>query len=70
MSHRHKWAFSEATVLLIRQSEAVKGHVEKLTQKHGKGKALGILSHKLGRCVYYMLRRDRYFDEALFLQPS
>lgn len=65
-----KWAFSEATVLLIRQSEAVKGYVERLTQKHGKGKALGILSHKLGRCLFYMLRRDRYFDEALFLQTS
>ena len=65
-----KWAFSEASVLLIRQSEAVKRYVERLTQKHGKGKALGILSHKLGRCVYYMLRQNKYFDEALFLKTS
>ena len=33
-----KWAFSEATVLLIRQLPEAKQHVEKLAKKHGKGK--------------------------------
>jgi transposase len=65
-----KWAFSEAALLLLRESKAVKAHVERLTKRHGKGKALGILSHKLGRCVYYMLRGGHYFDEALFLAGS
>ena len=39
-------------------------------QRHGKGKALGILAHKLGRSVYYMLHRGDYFDEEVFLQTS
>ena len=44
----------------------------RLTRKHGKGKgntygALGILLRKLGRTVYYMLRRGDYFDEQAFL---
>ena len=62
-----KWAFSEAALLLLRESKAVKAYVERLTKQHGKGKALGILSHRLGRCVYYMLKRGCYFEEATFL---
>ena len=65
-----KWAFSEAALLLLRESKAVKQYVERLTSRHGKGKALGILSHKLGRSVYYMLRRGIYFDERAFLQST
>jgi hypothetical protein len=43
IGNRHlKWAFSEAAVLLLRESAAVKGHVERLTNKYSKGKALGI----------------------------
>lgn len=71
IGNRHlKWAFSEAAVLLLRESSPVKCYKDRLTNKYGKGKALGILSHKLGRCVYYMLQRKEYFDEALFLQTS
>jgi transposase len=65
-----KWAFSEAAVLLLRESAGVKRYVERLANKYGKGKALGILSHKLGRSVYYMMQRHQYFDEAVFLQTS
>lgn len=65
-----KWAFSEAALLLLRESDAVKTRVERLTKKHGKGKALGILSHKLGRAVYYMLSRGEYFNEQAFLQSE
>lgn len=65
-----KWAFSEAALLLLRESKGVKRYVERQAGKHGKGKALGILSHKLGRSVYYMLQRDEYFDEATFLQSG
>jgi transposase len=65
-----KWAFSEAALLLLRERPAVKAHVERLTKRHGKGKALGILSHKLGRCVYYMLKRGEYFDESAFLSGA
>lgn len=62
-----KWAFSEATLLLIRTCKPVKARYEKLTNRHGKGKALGILSHKLGRTLYYMNKREEYFDMDKFL---
>lgn len=65
-----KWAFSEAALLLLRESKDVKTYAEHLTQRHGKGKALGILSHKIGRTVYYMLRQGAYFDERVFLQGT
>ena len=48
-----KWAFSEATILLLRESEQAKKLQQKLMNNHGEGKALGILSNKLGRAVYY-----------------
>jgi len=57
-----KWAFGEAVLLLIRESEEVKQLHMKLKNKHGKKTALAILSHKLGRTVYYMLTRQKVFD--------
>jgi hypothetical protein len=65
-----KWAFSEATLLLVRESVEVKAHLERLSNRHGKGKALGILTHKLGRTLYYMLQRNQPFDLKRFLQTS
>lgn len=65
-----KWAFSEATLLLIRESNLVKKRLEKLTARHGKGKALGVLGHKLGRTLYYMLRRRERFDLEAFLKTG
>jgi hypothetical protein len=35
-------------------------------KKHGKGKALSILSSKLGRGVLYMLKRKEPFNLKLF----
>jgi transposase len=65
-----KWAISEAALLLIRESDGVKAYLERLTRKHNKGKALGILSHRLGRSIYYMMRRGAYFDQKTFLQMN
>ncbi len=62
-----KWAFSEASVLFLRGNPKGQKYVEKLTSKHGKGKALSILAHKLGRAVYYMLKRQKAFDMNKFL---
>ena len=61
-----KWAMSEATVLLLRQSERAKKLHQKLVKKNGEGKALGILSNKLGRAVYYMLKNKKAFDMDKF----
>jgi transposase len=67
MGNRHlKWAFSEAVVLYMRQSERARKYVARMESKHGKGKAISILSAKLGRAVYFMLRRQEAFDEARF----
>jgi len=63
-----KWAFSEAAVLMLRQSDAVKRYHARLQSKHGKGKALSILAHKLGRAVYFMLKRKQAFDLEVFLK--
>ncbi len=62
-----KWAFSEASVLFLKGNEPGRKYLEKLTLKHGKGKALAILAHKLGRAVYFMLKRKEAFDQAKFL---
>lgn len=63
-----KWAFSEAAVLFLRDSDRAKAYVDKLAKKHGKAKALSILAHKLGRAIYFMLKRDDAFDENYFFR--
>jgi hypothetical protein len=37
-----------------------------LEKKHGKGKALSILAHKLARAVYDRLKRKVAFDKKRF----
>jgi transposase len=63
-----KWAFSEATVIFLRGNEPVKKYLERLTRKHGKGKALSILAHKLGRAVYFMLKNKEAFNQEKFMR--
>jgi transposase len=62
-----KWAFSEAAVLFLRNHPAGQKYLARLEKKHGKGKALTVLAHKLARAVYYMLKRDTVFDMQKFL---
>ena len=62
-----KWAFSEAAVTFLRGNPDGMAFKKKLEKKHGKAKALSILAHKLGRTVYYMLKRDQAFDMSRFL---
>jgi len=62
-----KWAFSEAAVLFLKGNDPGKRYVDRLANKHGKGKALSILAHKLGRAVYYMLKNKKPFDQNKFL---
>jgi transposase len=63
-----KCAFPEAAVLFLRGNEPAKRYYERLTRKHGKGKALSILAHKLGRAVYFMLKNKEAFDQEKFLR--
>ena len=62
-----KWAFSEAAVLYLRANPKGQKYLARLTGKHGKGKALSILAHKLGRATYYVMTRSRNFDGKKFL---
>jgi len=62
-----KWAFSEAAVLFLRNHPAGQKYLARWEKKHGKGKALTVLAHKLARTVYDMLKRDTVFDRQKFL---
>jgi len=62
-----KWAFSEAAVLFLRNNPQGQKFLARLEKKHGQGKALTILAHKLARAVYYMLTRDTVFEMDRFL---
>lgn len=64
-----KWAFSEAAVLFLKGNKQRQAFLAKLEKKHGKGKALSILSAKIGRAVYFMLRRGCPFNEMTFFNP-
>jgi len=63
-----RWAFGEAACLLIRQVPQAKRWIDRKEKKYGKGKALALLSAKLGRGVYWMLRREEVFDAEKFFQ--
>lgn len=62
-----KWAFSEAAVLFLRHTKEGKKLLAVIEKKHGKGKALSILAHKIGRAVFYMLSRGTVFSTEKFL---
>ena len=57
-----KWAFSEAIPLLKRQDARAKAFCDRIEKKHGKARANSLLAVKLGRAVYFMLRRGEVFD--------
>jgi len=61
-----KWAFGEAACLLVRESEQAKRWLARREKKHGKARALGALSAKLGRAVYHMLRKQEAFESKRF----
>jgi transposase len=62
-----RWAFSEAAQLFLKGNEPAQKYHQRIVNKHGKGKALSILAHKLGRAVYYMLKNKVAFDMKRFL---
>lgn len=65
-----RWAFGEAVVMMLKGNEPAKAALQKLASKYGKGKAMAILSHRLGRAVYYMLKNQVPFDQDKFLRLS
>lgn len=65
-----RWAFGEAAALFLRGNPEAKRWYDKKVSQHSKAKALTILSHKLGRAVYFMLKRGTLFDQDRFLASS
>jgi len=63
-----KWAFSEAAVLYLRGNEKAQKYLLKLQKRMSKAKVLSALAHKLGRCVYFMMKNETVFDETRFLK--
>lgn len=57
-----KWAFSEAVPLLKRCCPEARAFVDRIEKKRGKARAFSYLAVKLGRAVYYMLKRQEAFD--------
>ena len=61
-----KWAFSEAAVLFLRGNKPAQRLQQQLISKYGKAKALSLIAQKLGRTVYFMLKRSVPFNATLF----
>jgi transposase len=62
-----KWAFGEATCLLIRELPRAKTWLARRERKLGKKRALGALAARLGRTVYHLWRKKEAFDVNQFL---
>ena len=54
-------------MLFLRNNPEGQKYLARLERKHGKGKALTVLAHKLARAVYYLLKRETAFDMNQFL---
>ena len=63
-----RWAFGEAVILMLKGNKPLQAKRQRLVSKHGKGKALAILSHRLGRAVYFKLKNQVPFDQEKFMR--
>jgi transposase len=63
-------AFSEAAVLVFRANPAGQKYLARVEKKHGTGKALTVLAHKLARAVDDRLQRQTAFALHTFLHQS
>ncbi len=63
-----RWAFGEAACLYLRNNPAGQKLHARLVARHGKAQALSILEQKLGRAVYFMLKRNAVFDPERFVK--
>ena len=61
-----KWVFTEVAILGKGRNPIMRKYFEIMEGKHGKRKAHRIIAHKLGRAVYFMLKRNEVFDIKKF----
>jgi transposase len=65
-----RWAFGEAVILMLKGNKPMQAQLQKMASRHGKGKALAILAHRLGRAVYFMLKNQVPFDQEKFMRGT
>ena len=63
-------AFGEAVVLMLKRNKPLQAQLQKLASRYGKGKALAILFHRLGRAVCFMLKNQLPFDQERFMRKG
>ncbi|MCO6044654.1 IS110 family transposase [Aeoliella sp. ICT_H6.2] len=61
-----KWAFSEAVLWMLRYCDEAKAFLKRKEKKHGKSRAMTMLSRKIARAVFYILKRKEPFDAVAF----
>lgn len=62
-----KWAFSEAAIIYLGNSDKGQRYLAQLQRRMSKAKSISVLAHKLGRAVYFLLKNQQPFDERRFL---
>ncbi len=68
MGNEHlKWAFSEAASLFLKGNPEGQRLRQQLKRQYGKAKSMSVLAAKIGRAVYYMLKRHVPFDRQRFM---
>jgi transposase len=65
-----KRALSEAAMLASGYNPEIKKWRKKREHTYGKGKSYAILSHKLGRAFYHMIKKGTAFDMNIFLNRN
>lgn len=65
-NHHLRWAFSEAVLIHLRDDAQGKALMQKLIKKHPKGKAMSIMAAKIARAVYFIMKRQKPFNEEKF----
>ena len=63
-----KWVFSEIAVHTKRFCSPMNQYFVTLEKRYGKQKAYRIMCHRIGRAVYFMLKRNVPFDLDKFLK--
>ena len=56
--------------MMIRSMPEAKAFMEKMTRQRGKARAVALVAAKIGRVVYWMMKRKQPFDARQFWRSS
>lgn len=65
-----KYAITESALLCKRHTPTIQKYFQRLESKHGKKVANAILAHKIGRAIYFMLKRKQIFNISKFVKEK